>query len=138
MNQSKEERIRFANIEIIEKGNFTVVDQVFVSNYVVHTRGKDFTGTEFVKSFIAQLRKAVENLRVVDIEFLSENSDTIVWQRTLGGTHVETMAGIPPSGKSVEWRDMMVSRFVGSRIAEEWALSDLAGQMMINLPRLKP
>ena len=39
------------------------------------------------------------------------------------------MMGIPASGQKVEWSDMLVTRFDGGKIVEEWAVSDLAGQL---------
>ncbi len=134
MAQSNEERVRFANDEIVGKGNLGVVDEVFATDYVVHAGGKDFRGHEFVRRFAGQLRSAIPDIRVVEVEFLIQAGDTIAWQRTLGGTHKADMMGIPPTGQKVEWRDMMVTRFDGGKIAEEWAVSELAGQLMLSIP----
>ncbi len=134
MAQSNEERVRFANDEIVGKGNLGVADEVFATGYVVHAGGKEFKGTEFVRRFIGQLRSAIPDLRVVQVEFLTQAGDTIAWQRTLGGTHRAGLMGIPPSGQKVEWRDMMVTRFDGGKIAEEWAVSELAGQLLLSIP----
>jgi len=129
MGQSNEERVRFANAEIIGKGNLAAVEEVFATDYVVHTGGKDYKSPEFVRRFVGQLRSAIPDIRVVDVEFLIQVADTIVWQRTLSGTHQGNMMGIPPTGQKVEWKDMLVTRFKGEKIAEEWAVSELAGQL---------
>ncbi len=134
MAQSNEERVRLANDEIVGKGNLGVVDEVFAADYVVHAGGKDFKGPEFVRRFIGQLRSAIPDLRVVEVEFLIRAGDTIAWQRTLGGTHKADMMGIPPTGQKVEWRDMVVTRFDGEKIAEEWAVSELAEQLLLKQP----
>ena len=135
MAQSNEQRVRFANEEIVGRGNLDIVDDVFATDYVVHTGGKEFKGTDFVRRFIGQLRSAIPNIRVVEVEFLLRAGDTIAWQRTLSGTHKADMMGIPPTGKKVEWRDMMVSRFDGEKIAEEWTVSELAAQLLLKQPR---
>lgn len=135
MAKSKEERIRFANHEIIDQGNLDAIDDVFAADYVAHIGGKDFKGTAFVRKFIGQLRSAIPNVRVVNVEVLSQVRDTIAWQRTLRGVHKGDMRGIPPTGKRVEWRDMLVTRFDGKWIAEEWALSELAGQLFSRFPK---
>ena len=70
------------------------------------------------------------DLRVVEVALLVEAGATIVWQRTLEGTHTAEMMGIPPTGRKVEWRDMVVTRFDGEKIAEEWAVSELAGELL--------
>ncbi len=134
MAKSNEERVRFANDEILGKGNLGVVDKIFATDYVVHAGGKDYKGHAFVRRFAGQLRSAIPDLRVVEIMILIQAGDTIVWQRTLSGTHEAEMRGIPPSGQKVEWRDMVVTRFDGEKSAEEWTVSELAGQLVLQLP----
>ena len=134
MSKSNEERIRFANDEILGKGNLDVVDEVFAAEYVAHAGGKDHKGHKFVRRFVGQLRSAIPNLRVVEVALLMQAGDTITWQRTLSGTHETEMMGIPPTGQKVEWRDMVVTRFDGEKIAEEWAVSELAGQLFSGQP----
>jgi len=134
MAKSNEERIRFANHEILEKGNLSVVEEIFATDYIVHAGGKDYKGPAFVRRFVRQLRAAIPDLRVVEVAPLIQKGDTIVWQRTLSGTHQADMMGIPPSRRKVKWRDMLVSRFGGGKIAEEWAVSELAGELVLKLP----
>ena len=134
MAQSNEGRIQFANYELVGKGNLGVVDEVFATDYVLHAGGKDFNGTTFVRRFIGQLRSAIPDLRVVEVKFLIHTGDIIAWRRTLSGTHTADMMGIPPTGQKVEWRDMVVTRFDGEMIAEDWGISELAGQLLSKFP----
>ncbi len=129
MATSNEERIRFATDEILGKGNLDVVDEVFATDFVLHAGGKDHKGPEFVRRFAKRLRSAIPDLRVVEVALLIQAGDTIAWQRTLSGTHEAEMMGIPPTGQKVEWRDIVVTRFDGEKIAEEWTVSELAGQL---------
>ena len=110
------------------------MDEIFATDYVVHAGGKDHKGSRFVRRFAQQLRSAIPDLRVVEVALLIQAGDTIAWQRTLSGTHKAEMGGIPPTGRKVEWRDMMVTRFDGGKIAEEWAVSELAGQLFSKFP----
>ncbi len=134
MAKSNEERVRFANDELLGKGNLGVVDEIFATDCVLQAGGKDHKGPEFVRRFGGLLRSAIPDLRVVEVALLIQAGDTIAWQRTLSGTHEADMMGIPPTGQKVEWRDMMVTRFDGEKIAEEWAVSELAGQLMLAIP----
>ena len=59
MAKSNEERVRFANDEILGKGNLGVVDEIFATDYVVHAGGKDYKGHKFVRGFVGQLRSAI-------------------------------------------------------------------------------
>lgn len=134
MSESYEDRIRLANEEIIGKGNIAIVDETFSNDFVLHFGGKDNTGLEVVRSFIQQLHAAMSDLQVVDVVFLNQTSDTISWQRTISGTHSAEWKSIPPSGQKVEWRDMLVTRYDGDKIAEEWVVSDLVGQLLLAQP----
>ena len=134
MANSNEERIKFGNDEIIGKGNLDAVDEIFATDYVVHAGGKDYKGHDFIERFVGQLRSAIPDIQVVEVEFRIEAGDTIVWQRTLSGTHKAGMMGIPPTRQKVEWRDMVVTRFDGEKIAEEWTVSELAGQLLSKSP----
>ena len=134
MAKNNEERIRFATEEILGKGNLDVVDEVFATDFVLHAGGKDHKGPEFVRRFAKRLRSAIPDLRVVEVALLVQAGDTIAWQRTLSGTHVADMMGIPPSGRKVKWRDMVVTRFDGEKIAEDWGVSELAGELALKLP----
>ncbi len=127
MGKSRDEVIRFANEELLAKGNLDVVEEVFDAEYVVHASGKEHRGHAFVRRFVKQLRVSIANLRVVAVTVFVQDGDKIVWERTLAGTHAGDLAGIPGSGKKVEWRDIVISRFEGERIAEEWTVSELAG-----------
>ncbi len=131
MVKSNEERIRFANDEILGKGNLDVVDEIFAIDYVVHAGGKDHKGLQFVRRFVKLLRSAIPNLRVVEVAVLIQAGDTIAWQSTLSGKNEAEMMGIPPTGQKVKWREMMVTRFDGEKIAEEWMVSELAGELAL-------
>ncbi len=135
MAKSNEERVRFANDEILGKGNLDVVDEIFATDYVVHAGGKDHKGLQFVRRFVKLLRSAIPDLRVVEVAVLIQAGDTIAWQRTLSGKNEAEMMGIPPTGQKVKWREMMVTRFDGEKIAEEWMVSELAGELALHQPR---
>ncbi len=129
---TNEEKIKYANDELFGKGNLEIVGEIFSTNYVVHSGCKDYKGHEPIKRFTRQLRSAIPDIRVEDVSIiLISVEDTIAWQRTLSGTHDANMMGIPPTGKKVEWRDMLVTRFDDEKIAEEWTVSELVGQLLI-------
>ena len=134
MATSNEARIRNANDEILGKGDLSAIEGMFAPDYVAHIGGKDYKGPAFVRKFVRQLRAAIPDLRVVKVTVLMGSGDTIGWKRTLAGTHKADLKGIPPSGRKVKWTDMLVTRFAAGKIAEEWAVSDLAGQLMLKLP----
>ena len=134
MAKNYEERIKLGNAELLGKGNLDVVNEVFATDYVVHAGGKDYRGHGFIRRFVGQLRSAIPDIQVVEVAILIQADDTIAWQRTLCGTHKADMMGIPPTGQRVEWRDIVVTRFDGDKIAEEWTVSELAGELLSKAP----
>lgn len=136
MSDDYEERIVFANDEILEKGNFGAIAEVFSTTYVVHAGGKNYKGHPLIERFVRQLRLAIPNLRVLDVTLLLQSGDQVTWQRTLSGTHKADLMGIPPTGQKVEWRDMVVTRFDDVKIAEEWTVSELAGELLLKMPAI--
>jgi len=128
-----EAKLKSANKELLALGNLAAIQDVFIDDYVVHAGDQDHGGHEFIARFVTQLRNSIPDLEVTDLVILNENGDTITWQRTLSGTHRFALKGIRASGQRVQWRDMMVSRFAGDKIAEEWTVSGLAGEFFAKL-----
>lgn len=135
MKESLEERIRFANEEIIRKGNIAIIDEVFLTDYLAHIDGEDYRGLEEVRGFVDLLRSTISDLQIVEVSFLNHSDDKITWLRTLSGTHKADVKGIPATKQNVEWREMLVTRFEGDKIAEEWLVSELLGQLLLTRPR---
>ena len=126
---NNQEKIKSAMTRLVEQGKLDVVDEFFSTGYVAHAGDKDYRGHEFIKRYSKELKSALPDVRVVKIKFLLEADETIAWLRKLSGTHKGGMRGIPASDKKVVWTEMVVSRFEKGKIAEEWVISDLAGQL---------
>ncbi len=128
---NKEELIKGANDRLIEQGNLDAVDKFFTANYVAHSGDQDHKGQAFVRRFASQIRLAIPDISILKIEFFVKADNVVAWQRTLQGSHQSELMGIPPSGKKIRWQEMVISRFEGDKIAEEWVVSELAGQLLL-------
>jgi predicted ester cyclase len=129
---NKTDMIRKMVKQIFEQGDVEIVDSSFVEGYVAHDGDKKHSGQKFVKQFIGKLRLAIPDLKIEKIEFLSQTEETLTWQRSFSGTHKVELQGIPASMKKVKWNEIVVTRFEGEKIAEDWLVSNLALQLMIN------
>jgi predicted ester cyclase len=127
---NKEKQLEYIAKQLFELGNIELVDSIFVESYIAHDRDKKYSGQEFVRHFIGKLRLAIPDLKIVKIEFLSQTENILTWQRTLRGTHKAKMQGIPASMKKVKWNEIVVTRFEGEKIAEDWLVSNLAFQLI--------
>ncbi|MCA8978930.1 MAG: ester cyclase [Planctomycetes bacterium] len=130
-----EERVRLANRELLGKGKLELVDEFFTPDYVARIGSRRGNGPRFVVRFVRAVRTAFPDLRVVRVTPLLVKGDTIAWQRTLSGTHAAKLSGMPASGRKLRWCDILVSRFERGRIAEEWAVSELAEKLLAAPPR---
>lgn len=128
---NKEKLLESITKQLFVQGNFEVVDTYFNDDYVAHDGDKQHVGRKFVKQFIRKIRLSIPDIKIVKIEFLSHSENSITWQRTFSGTHKVDMHGIPASMKRVKWNEMVVTRFEGDKIAEDWLVSNLAFQLML-------
>ncbi len=57
---------------------------------------------------------------------LSEG-DLVFTSAVLEGTHLGAWSGVPPTGKKVSIRSMVVHRIMGGKICEDWVLVESLG-----------
>jgi steroid delta-isomerase-like uncharacterized protein len=63
------------------------------------------------------------------VEDLLAEGDKVVARFTVRGTHQGEFMGIPPTGKVVTYRGIVISRFAGGKIVEDWESADMLGFM---------
>lgn len=113
--------------EVWNRGNLAVVDELVGSEYVghdVYTPGGAFYGPEGLKEHFAVLRSAIPDAHIAIEDVLAEGDRTVA-RFTLSGTHSGSLMGIPPTGRSVRFSALLLSRFAYGRIVEEWGIAEL-------------
>jgi predicted ester cyclase len=123
--------------ELFEKGNLLAIEEAFDLNYTAHAGEKTYHGHAFINKYAKQIRKSINNIKVVKVTLLAQNDDILTWQRTFTGVHTKALKGIPASNKKVRWYEIVVTRFEKGKIIEEWMQSDLAFQMMLKQHTIK-
>jgi predicted ester cyclase len=130
MTDSNARTIEVANQVLLVDGDGGAVERFFAPDYLAHATEVDLTGgPDAVRGFVATLHRAFSDLEV-EVEILAEAGDRVAWQRTLRGMQSGGYAGFPATGRRVVWRDMVVTRFEGDHIAEEWVVTDLAERLL--------
>jgi steroid delta-isomerase-like uncharacterized protein len=86
------------------------------------------TGAQALKQVWATLLRAFPDLHVT-VEDLIAEGDKVVIRNTVTGTHRGEYMGVPPTGKSVTYKEIFIFRFVSGRIAETWGVVDVLSQM---------
>ena len=110
--------------EVINKGNFSLLDELVQPNYVYRSPDQALDGPEALKGLLADYRLAFPDLNV-KIEELVNGGDKVVISITLTGTHEGDLLGIPPTGKTVKIHGMILSHFEDGKIIAEWEILDM-------------
>ena len=123
--------LRAANDALFVRGDLDAVATYFVSDYVVHLAAeRSLRGHDGVRAAVSLTRRAFSGLSV-EVELLVETADRVAWQRTLRGTQTGAYHGFPASGREIVWRELVTSRIVEGKIAEEWLVSELAERLLL-------
>jgi len=128
-NDSKALFRRYFN-EGANKGNLSVIDEVFAANYVHHDPANvdSVGGLEDVKHHIATLRHAFPDLEFsIHDEIADENNIVVRW--TVSGTHTGDYFGIPPTGRKFSVTGMNHWKMANGKAIEGWVSRDDLGLM---------
>lgn len=115
--------------EVLNAGNFGLLDQLIGASYVEHNPvAKQAAGAAGIRERIQTMRTAFPDLRFVVDELIAE--DAIVaaryhWQ----GTHKGPFLGIAPTGRRLSVRGMDFYRLDDGRVIEHWDVVDEFGML---------
>jgi predicted ester cyclase len=100
-----------------------------------HTVDLDAAGDLFAPELADAARQEAADFRrgfpdvVSTIEDLAAEGDRVAARWRARATHLGQYAGIPPTGKEVEFTGISMYRIEGGRIAESWTVEDELGLM---------
>jgi steroid delta-isomerase-like uncharacterized protein len=104
-------------------------DELLAPTYVLHFPGSPpISGIEQAKQLMAVYTSAFPDLQLTTEDMVAER-DKVAIHNTWRGTHQGTFQGLPPTGKHVTFTGSDFFRFVGGKIAEQWADLDALGLM---------
>ncbi len=88
----------------------------------------DATGAQKLKEVFGRLHRAFPDLHIT-VEDLIAEGDKVVARNTVTGTHQGEYMGLPTTGKSVTYKEIIIFRVAGGRIAETWGGVDVFSQL---------
>lgn len=113
----------------LDKNNFHIYSELTTLDYIGHFPGSTQPmNREAREQFSRKFYKAFPDIQHTVDDLIAEG-DKVAARLTARGTHEGDFQGIPPTGKSISFTGMRVFRFVGGKIAEEWANLDTMGLM---------
>lgn len=107
----------------------TAIDEAFQPDVHIRTPLQvDASGTDLMKQLWTVLLHGFPDLQVTVEDVIAEG-DRVVGRNTVRGTHEGEYLGVAPTGKVITWNEIIICRLVDGRIAETWAVVDVAAQM---------
>jgi len=117
-------------LEVINNGNYGLVDELLSTDFVDHSPQLGVPPTrDGLKQSIHALKAGFP-----DVKFAIEKSvacgDDIVQYITATGTMTGEFMGIAPTGKSATWTEIHIGRGVNGRLTEHWSVADAFGMLV--------
>lgn len=116
--------------DAINRGDLSVVDELFASDYVLHLGAapEPSTGRESIRQLITSFRSAFPDLHL-DVEDMVAEGGKVAVRWTATGTQHGTLLGRPQTGRRARWTGTSLLRFTGEQIAEDWVNMDLLAML---------
>ncbi len=117
-------------LEVLNNGNFGLIDEIYATDYVEHVVQPGVPPTrEGFKQFAKAFKTAFPDLHYT-IDDSIESGDRIVHRVTASGTMKGDFMGMPATGKRATWTEIHIDRIANGRLAEHWGLVDQMGMFV--------
>jgi steroid delta-isomerase-like uncharacterized protein len=129
MSEANKALVRRAIEELVNKGNFSLLDELVSSDYTYYepTLGK-IDGPEGYKTLVAMYRSAFPDL-TLEVEEQIAEADTVVTRWSARGTHLGELMGVSPTGREVAVQGIVISRVRNGQLAQDFESYDVYGMM---------
>ncbi|MGD9093188.1 MAG: ester cyclase [Anaerolineales bacterium] len=116
--------------EVFNRGNIDLVDEFLAPDFIEREELPPGVppGREGVKQLTSMLRSAFPDFKATIDDMIAEG-DKVVVRMTWRGTHKGEFMGIPPTGKSVSFGVIDITRFAGDKFVEHWGIMDSTSMM---------
>jgi len=117
-------------LEVINNGNFALLDELLSTDFVDHSPQPGVAPTrDGLKQSLTALKTAFPDVRYT-IEGSIACGDEIVHRLQATGTMTGEFMGIAATGKSATWTEIHINRGVNGRLTEHWSLIDQLGMLV--------
>lgn len=113
--------------EAVNTGNLQVIHDLVAPGCVDHDPAPgQAPGPEGYIEFFSMMRTAFPDFHL-DVKQLVADDDNVAFAYTATGTHSGEFMGIAPTGRSVKFRGLQISKFKDGKMVQRWGSSDELG-----------
>jgi len=117
-------------LEVINNGNYGLVDELLSTDFVDHSPQLGVPPTrDGLKQSLRALKNAFPNVHYT-IESSIACGDQVVHYLKATGTMTGEFMGIAPTGKSATWTEIHIGKGVNGRLTEHWSVIDQLGMLV--------
>jgi steroid delta-isomerase-like uncharacterized protein len=113
--------------EILSRGRFELVEQLYAKDFVNHGIHRDAT-LEEDQAALKGWHQAFSDIAIVPEKLIAEG-DLVTTYWVARGTNTGTGNGLPATGKKAELAGITIWRVVDGKIKEEWSAFDQLSMM---------
>jgi predicted ester cyclase len=124
------ELLRTITDEIWCQRRYELVDELIADDFIDHIEmpGLEGTGRARYRASVGLVHQGFSDYHEA-IELIVADDDKAVSYVRITGTHDGDLMGLPPTGRSVDFRSMGILRFSGGQAVERWGVGDSLTQM---------
>jgi len=112
-----EKRMQFWNT-----GNVALIEEIFTPDYKLHLVGRaepEVVGTEALIGIVNFYNTAYPDMKYIAEEVMI-SGDRVIMSLNFTGTNTGPRGDMPPTGKTVNSKALVISQFENGKISEEW------------------
>lgn len=115
--------------EFLQNGDESAAETYIDTNVVTHDgMPGQAPGLAGVKQTFQELRRAFPDMKVEVKDIIAEG-DKVVGRFVVSGTNTGSFMGMPATGKTFTYDEIVIVRFKDGKIVEHWAEMDSLGMM---------
>lgn len=116
--------------DAVNRGDEAALDDLLTEDVLDHNPIPDQApGLAGFKQWLRYVREVFPDVHVT-VEDVISQGDRVGGRVTWRGTHRGTLAGVPGSGRPVEFTAIHIVRFENGKAAEWWGVADLLGALL--------
>ncbi len=119
--------VRYTFEKLFNTGELALADELVSQDFLNHDAPPGVPpGPAGLRQMVTMLRTAFPDIQFT-VEDLVAEGDTVGHRFTARGTHQGELLGIAPTGRPVLFTGMIITRFAGDQVVEDWDNIDMLG-----------